>query len=113
MEKYISSNVARLSPVQCAVNLPEPANVDRDKTKGRLLRMVFSALGKQTVDEGSLIIIPMPIIRVRGLGFEVTEHAVEVVMRREILLCRWTQRLRTESAAQNVWSNERSGVFGG
>ena len=44
MEKYISSNVARLSPVQCAVYCPEPANVERDKTNGRFFRMVFKAL---------------------------------------------------------------------
>jgi hypothetical protein len=40
----MSGNVARLSPVQCAANLPEPANVERDKTNGRVLRFVFSAL---------------------------------------------------------------------
>ncbi len=33
-----------MSPVQCAVYLPEPANVERDKTNGRLLRIVFNAL---------------------------------------------------------------------
>jgi hypothetical protein len=44
MEKYISLNVARLSPVQCAVNLPEPAKVERDNTNGLLLRIVLSAL---------------------------------------------------------------------
>ena len=44
MEKYISLNDERLSPVQCAVNLPEPAKVERDKTNGRFLRIVLSAL---------------------------------------------------------------------
>jgi hypothetical protein len=44
MEKYMSSNVARLSPVQCAVKRPEPAKVERDRTNGRFFRMVFSAL---------------------------------------------------------------------
>jgi hypothetical protein len=44
IEKAISANVARLSPVQWAVNWPEPANVERDKTNGRFLRIVFNAL---------------------------------------------------------------------
>ena len=38
------TNEAPLSPVQCAVYLPEPANVERDRTNGRLLRMAFIAL---------------------------------------------------------------------
>jgi len=44
IEEYRSSNEAPLSPVQCVVNLPEPANVERDKTNGRFLRIVVIAL---------------------------------------------------------------------
>jgi hypothetical protein len=40
----MSLNVERLSPVQCAVNLPEPEKVERDKTNGRFPRIVLSAL---------------------------------------------------------------------
>ncbi len=46
IEKAISSNVARLSPVQWAVNWPEPANVERDKTNDRFWRIVCNALQK-------------------------------------------------------------------
>ncbi len=35
MLQYMSSNVAKLSPVQCAVYTPEPVNVDRERTKER------------------------------------------------------------------------------
>ncbi len=44
IEECSSSNEARLSPVQCAVNWPEPANVERDNTNGRLLRIFVIAL---------------------------------------------------------------------
>jgi hypothetical protein len=50
IEKTISANVARLSPVQCAPNRPEPANVERDKTNGRFLRIVVSALLNMCTD---------------------------------------------------------------
>ena len=40
----MSSNEARLSPVQCAANCPEPANVERERTNGRWFRTVLNAL---------------------------------------------------------------------
>mmetsp|Transcript_23965 Transcript_23965/g.76949 ORF Transcript_23965/g.76949 Transcript_23965/m.76949 type:complete len:217 (-) Transcript_23965:303-953(-) len=43
MDQYRLSHVAALSPVQCAVYLPDPTNVDRDSTKGRLPWMLTSA----------------------------------------------------------------------
>jgi hypothetical protein len=44
IEACNSSNEERLSPVQCAVYLPEPAYVERDKINGRLLRIDVMAL---------------------------------------------------------------------
>ena len=48
MDQVSSPNEALLSPVQCAVKWPEPANVERDNTNGRLLRIVVIALENQT-----------------------------------------------------------------
>ena len=41
--KYMSSAVARLSPVQCPVCTPEPANVDRDMMNDRTFCLIFSS----------------------------------------------------------------------
>lgn len=48
MDHFILSQVAKLSPVQCPVNLPAPAKVDLESRKLLLLpKIVLRALKKQ------------------------------------------------------------------
>jgi hypothetical protein len=44
IEECRSTNEERLSPVQCVVYRPEPTNVERDNTNGRLLRIFVITL---------------------------------------------------------------------
>jgi hypothetical protein len=101
IEKYISTNVARLSPVQWAAYWPDPGDVERDKTNGRLRRIAFNALegGKNH----SLKMFAALYLHIARFCFEITVHVVQIIVEWKCMLCRWTDCFWTERIAEYIF----------